>query len=626
MICPGRRPGLARRAAWVPLVGLAVGIFSTLGATAGATPTTTPATPWVTGIGGSITIGIDQAPTGCNPNTSAGNTWANRLVLDPVLPGAFVINGNDQPVYDSAVINQAELQSTSPETVVYSINPKAVWSDGRPITAKDFIYTWQQERGLAGPISTATTAVVTAGATTPTSTTVPGATGTTGPAIGYRQIQSVKASNHGRTVTVVFSNPYADWQSLFDDLLPAHVLEKVGWSPKCTTIDPKVDLSGGPFEIASVNPGHEIVLARNPLWWEQAPNLDRIIIRIASGPTELSRWLATRKIDVSLPGGYDSQYLESVTSLPGDNSQSQASTTFLQLEFSITSPTTSPLDAREAIAHAIDRQDLVNQVVGWSDSSIVPSVSHIYAQSQNGYPNPKQPPVQVSGQPSYVAPATSTTPTATDPFPTTADLATTAKLLTGLGDIQTVGGTWDLSDNKPFTIRMAVNDGDPWAVQTSSLIVHQLEAAGFAVTVVDAASSSIAGADLALGTADVALLTMHASPFSSEAIGWYTPLLGPNGIDGSQDWSNFNDPTVDGLLIEASQKLNPVDASPIYAQADALLWQDMVALPLFDEPSVLAWTGTVAGVAPNANGPGLLWSPESWGIRVPPTSPITAAP
>ena len=33
--------------------------------------------------------------------------------------------------------------STKPETIVYTLNPKAVWSDGVPITAADFKYAWE---------------------------------------------------------------------------------------------------------------------------------------------------------------------------------------------------------------------------------------------------------------------------------------------------------------------------------------------------------------------------------------------------------------------------------------------------------------------------------------------------
>ena len=435
----------------------------------------------------------------------------------------------------------------------------------------------------------------------------------------------MKGSDHGRTVTVVFKTPYADWQSLFDDLLPAHVLAKVGWDPKCTTLDPAIDLSGGPFEIARVVPGRQVVLVRNPRWWGQAVDLSRLVVDIASGPAQLARWLATGKVDVALPQGFDQRYLERVTAQPSVLSQAQISPTFLQLELSTTSAVTAATDVRLAIAHAIDRLSLVDAVVGWADSAIVPAASHLYSQSQDGYPAHKPPPPQVSGQPGYVAPALpKTSPTAT-PFPPTADLAETARLLTAAGYVRAVGGAWESLVGTPLSLRMAVDDGDPWAAQTASLVTQQLTAAGFAVTVVRAGTAQSAGLDLATGAADLALLPMHSSPYPSQAIGWYTQLLGPPGVNGSQDWSNFDDPAFDSLLEHASHQLNPVDATPLYAKADTILWQDMVALPLFAEPSVLAWSGFTDGVSPGPDGPSLLWAPESWAMRVPPTSPDTAS-
>ena len=118
---------------------------------------------------------------------------------------------------------------------------------------------------------------------------------------GYRDIASVKGSHNGRTVTVVFAQPFADWQMLFNDLLPAHVMEKVGWDPGCTTVDPAVDLSGGPFKIGAVVPGKKIVLVRNPHWWGQAADLDTMTIRFATGPAQLTHWLETGTAQVIEP-------------------------------------------------------------------------------------------------------------------------------------------------------------------------------------------------------------------------------------------------------------------------------------------------------------------------------------
>lgn len=635
---PGRRLAPRRLAFGTSLLALALLVAACDAPSAGASTTGTTV-PWVVGTGGTLRLGIDVAPTGCNPDIAAGDTWADRFVLAPVLPSAFQVTRKDNSVYDSAVIDQAELQSTTPQTVVYSINPKAVWSDGTPITAADFIYTWRAQRGTGGPIgattpsgssSTTTTASGAAAPPTPTPTaptpgpvgptTLPGATGTTGTLMGYRQIKSVTGSNHGRTVTVVFSTRYADWHALFDDLLPAHVLEKTGWTPACTTVKPSIDLSGGPYLISRVVPGKKVVLSRNPRWWEQRPNLKRIVIETARSSGQLASWLASGKIQMAVPTSFDQQFLERVTSSPRLQSQTSQSTTFLQLELSATSPVTSSASVREAIAHAINRQQLVDQVTGWADMSIVPAASHLYAESQNGYPSPKQLPMQLAGQTGSPPTTVPATPTPSQPYPTSADPAATSRLLTEAGYVRGVDGTWRTLNGQPLTLRIAVDTGDGWAARAATVLAQQLDAAGISAVLTDEPTATRAGTALASGNVDAALLPMHASAYSTTAIAWYTDLLGPPGQDGSQDWANYDNPTLDGLLVKASKQLNPDTADPIYTQADMLLWQDMIALPLFTEPSVVAWSTSVGGVSPDLNGPNLLTSVSTWGMRVPPTS------
>jgi peptide/nickel transport system substrate-binding protein len=590
----------------VVLLGFAVaaaGCGSTVGAAESTTTTSNPADPWVPGVGGTITVGIDRAPTGCNPNSATGDTWADQLVLEPVLPSAFVVNPGGTSTYDSAVITQAEVVSTTPQTVVYTINPQAVWSDGVHISAADFIYAWRQQRGPSADVA--------------------GSGGDIASTLGYREIESVKGSNHGRTVTVVFKTHFADWQMLFNDLLPAHVMEKVGWDTGCSTVEPTVDLSGGPYEIGKVVAGREVVLVRNPRWWGQTPYLDQIVVLIGKSSSQLSGWVKDGKAQVALPAAFDASFLEQVSGRPSLESTDEISSTFLQLEYSTTSAVTGDLGVREALSHAVDRQALVNSVVGWADTTIVPAASHLYSQSQASYPEPRTPSTQVTGAPGYTPPSTSSTPTAAQPFPLTADLTETDRELEAAGYFPGVAGTWTGPDGKPLVVRVAIDTGDRWAVEAGTVLAHQLDQAGISVTLVTAPDAVTAGEDLASGAADAAVLPFEATPYPSEAIAWYTTLLGTPGEGGSQDWSNFDDATLSSILTKASEQLNPVDASPLYAEADALLWSQMVALPLFAEPTALVWSAFTSGVGPNPNGAGLLWLPQTWGLRVPATSPDT---
>jgi len=561
-----------------------------------------PTTTSVTAQGGTLTVGVDQAATGCNPNTAAGATAANQLALAPVLPSAFTISNTGQSVINSALLVGAEVIDIKPQTVVYTINPKAVWSDGVPITAADFIYAWQQQNGGN------------ADAAYPS--------GNQASILGYSDIASMKASNRGRTVTVVFSTPFADWQMLFANLLPAHVMEKVGWDPACHTVDPAIDVSGGPFKIASVTDGGAVInYAANPRWWGQTPLLDGLVLKTASSPSQLASWLAQGSAQVVLPSSFDASFLDRVSSLRTAQSEVDVSATFLQLAFSQTSPVLDTLGIREAVAHSVDRQALVDQVVGWADLAIVPSASHLYVQNQNAYPGPLPAPLnQWPTTTTTTAPPSATTPAV---FPSTADLDAAAKLFTAAGFTRTIEGTWVGADGAPFTVRLVVDTGDAWAATTGDLLVRQLEHAGITVTTTTAPTMAAAGAELAAGGADLALIPTTTSPYPSRTSTWYTPVAGPPGPGGSTDWTNNDDPTLNNIFAQASTELNPVTAVPIYAQADQQLWNTMVSLPLFAEPTVLAWSLATTGITPNPHSPaGLFWLTQTWGVMV--SVPISA--
>ncbi len=556
----------------------------------------------VPAIGGTVTVGIDQAPTGCNPNTASGDTPADQLVLSLVLPSAFSVDEQGQAVYDPALIEQAELHSTSPETVVYTINPKAVWSDGVPITASDFIYAWEHQRSV--PLG------LTGGDADVAST------------LGYDDISTMTPSDHGRTLTVVFSTPYADWESLFSDLLPAHILERIGWSPPCGTVDPAVDLSGGPFVISSATPTR-ITLTRNPRWWGQPPRLAKVVIRVADGPLQLAHWLADHQVDVAAPNSFTPAFLQEVTSMPEVKSAMSISDTFVELEFATASGITADPLVRDGIAYALNRQELVDKTASWADVAIAPATSHLFAQGQPTYPSTPAPLPANSTTTTTTQPGapTTTTPISASTLPPTGDAAAAARALEEAGFVKGATGAWTNAEGSPLVLRLAVDGGDGWAAAAAAVVASQLRAEGIAVSVATASSAAGAGSILAAGRADLAVVALHGGPYPTRTSAWYTPLLDVPGSTGSQDWSGYVSTKVETLFTEAARKLNPVSAEPIYAEIDRQLWADMVGLPLFSEPDVLAWSASITGVTPGPYWPGLFASVLDWARLV--KEPVT---
>ncbi|MFI1199904.1 ABC transporter substrate-binding protein [Streptomyces sp. NPDC020883] len=90
----------------------------------------------------------------------------------------------------------AEVVSTRPQVVRYRLDPKAKWSDGKPLGRRDFAARWQALSGSDRRFAAADTS-------------------------GCPQMSDVARGADDQEVTVTFATPYADWQRRFDPLLPA---------------------------------------------------------------------------------------------------------------------------------------------------------------------------------------------------------------------------------------------------------------------------------------------------------------------------------------------------------------------------------------------------------------------
>lgn len=528
---------------------------------------TTPAL--VAATGGTATVRLDRAWAGFNPNTPAGATSSTPTMLSSVLPSAYTITPKLTLEVNADLLSSVEATSTSPLTIQYVINPAAVWSDGVPVSADDFIYAWESQRGDGVDVG--------------------GQPDQVASTLGYRDVASLKGSHGGKTVTVVFGTPYTDWRMLFDHMLPAHIARQVGWNTGFNVFNRSTDVSAGPMIVQSAAAEGTAVLVRNPKWWGTPAVLNRVIVTAPSGQTSWVVPLATTNEAVAQASTFDLGSLNAVSSMPNTQSFIKSSLDFLQLEFNLKSPVTSRAAARQAIAHAVDRTALLTKTFGAIDPALVISEDHLATPSQSGY-NASS----ASGEYSYPDPAG------------------TEQLFKSLGFHPDVAGSYVDSTGKELTLKMAVEMGDPWIGDVATQISSQLREMGIAVETIPVAGTSGLSSAAAANSYDMALVTRVSSPFQSVTFPWYSDAGGPIGSLGSQDWSKFDDPQVDQLFLQAAQLLNPVTGSAIYAQIDDQLWDQMVALPLFEEPAVVANGVQISNVQYDPSADGLLWNLALW--------------
>ena len=112
-------------------------------------------------------------------------------------------------------------------------------------------------------------------------------------------------SDNGKTVTVVFREPFRDWKSLFaagSFILPAHFMEKQpgGWN---TGLDkhPETFPSGGWFKIQNWTQGQSLTMVRNDRYYGKKAHLDSVVVRFLPESTTQPAALQNNQVDLIYP-------------------------------------------------------------------------------------------------------------------------------------------------------------------------------------------------------------------------------------------------------------------------------------------------------------------------------------
>ncbi|MES4900698.1 MULTISPECIES: ABC transporter family substrate-binding protein [unclassified Streptomyces] len=202
---------------------------------------------------GTLRWALDAAPGTFNAFQTNADSGTQRIA-GAVLPSLFTLDGRGRPQRNPDYLQAADVVDREPKQVVrYKLNPKAVWTDGRPIGAEDFTAQWKALRGADGAYWTARNA-------------------------GYDRIAKVAPGDGEHEVEVTFAKPYADWRSLFTPLYPKGVMS----DPTAFNDGRRRGLavSAGPFMMGSIKGGTKsVTLVRNPRWWGDRARLAELVFK-----------------------------------------------------------------------------------------------------------------------------------------------------------------------------------------------------------------------------------------------------------------------------------------------------------------------------------------------------------
>ena len=551
----------------------ALAACSSSGSSSSSTPSSSSSAASVKS-GGTFTYALDQDIAGFNINQATDSEFVLQEIMNQVWPTVYVIPNTLQPQLDTNYVTSATVTSTSPQTVVYQINPKAVWSDGVPFNAADFIYNWQANSG------------------NPKFTDVGGKAYEPASTSGYNQVKSVTASNGGKTVTLVFSSPFSDWKSLFSDMLPAHIAKVVGFNNGFQTFNAAVKVSGGPFEIQSYTQGQSLVEVRNPKWWGTPAPLDKLIFRFFADDNQIPPALQNSEVNGANPAQASLQFKDAIASVPNLTTTIEAGLEFQHMDFNQANPYLAKLDVRQAIAFGTNRADMVSRIVGPITSTVKPLNNRIYT----------------PGQPQYTD--TSGGLGAFDP-------AKAKQLLQASG--MTMGSDGYFHPNfgpqsgKDLTLTISTTSGEPVRAEIEQLFQSYMKAIGIKINIQNYSPSTLFGTVGPKSEYDIIEFAWVSTPFPSGNQPIYCSYTNANLC--GENWNHAANPQVDALFTQAAATLDPAKAATLYNQADALLWKNMVTLPLFQQPQLTTWTSTFANVVPNTSSVGLTWNAQTWGVK-----------
>ena len=139
--------------------------------------------------GGNLRLALTAFPENFNSLHIDGNSADSAGMLKASMPRAFRIAADGSMTLNTDYFTGAELTSTNPQVVTWTINPKAVWSDGTPITWEDIASQIHATSGKDKAFASASPN-------------------------GADRVESVTRGVDDRQAIVTFAKPYAEWRGM----------------------------------------------------------------------------------------------------------------------------------------------------------------------------------------------------------------------------------------------------------------------------------------------------------------------------------------------------------------------------------------------------------------------------
>jgi peptide/nickel transport system substrate-binding protein len=474
--------------------------------------------------GGTFIWATTQLCDNYNTNHSDGNFAGCSYLMNGLLPGTFYTDEKGAFQVDKNYFTDIKLTSRNPQTLVYTINPKAKWSDGKALSLADFVGYWKALNGSNEAYEVVSTT-------------------------GYEDIASVTKGATANQVVVKFKNTYADWQGLFGGLLPAAVTA----TPEAfnTAWKDAPNVTAGPFKWGGTDKtAGTAFIVPSTTWWGDKPVLDKMLFKVVTAAAQLDA-LANGEVDAANTGPDANQYKRGL-SLEGVSVRKSVGPNYRHMTFGSTGFMTDAR-VRQAIMMGVDRNIITKALIGPIDNKATSMGNHIFVKGLSCYKDNSG----VYGK--Y-------------------NLQKADALLDAAGWVKS--GTKRLKDGVELKPKITIPAGVPTSAQEAQLMQAMLAPLGIQLEINVVPSADFFGKYIIPGNYEMTVFTWLGTSLpisSSKAI---------MATDGGQNFGKIGTAEIDNLYVKANKELDPAKRCAIATSIDTKLWAAGHSMIMYQRPDV----------------------------------------
>jgi peptide/nickel transport system substrate-binding protein len=387
---------------------------------------------------------------------------------------------------------------------------------------------------------------------------------------------------------LTFKEPYAFWKDLFSPfygILPSHLLQGKDRSKELGSL---YTWSAGPFMIQSWNKGQDLTLVPNPKYMGKKPYLDKVVFKFITDTSAELQAFKTGQVQAIQPQE-SIGIREQLQAIPNAKFLMQPAGLLEGLWMNAKKPPLDSKNVRQALAYAIDREQVVQQLLRpiWPEAPVlqalaVPSLPY-YSDAFGKYKH---------------------------------DQAKVDSLMTADGWQKGGDGIW-AKGGKKASLEINTTAGNKRRELVEQLLQNQLKAAGFELKINNTQAGTLFGQWLPSGQHFIAMYAQVLSPAPGFcAIVCKDQIPSPANGNAGQNYQFYGSDAIDGPWAAAEKELDDAKLQQLIRQGNEALAEEVPLIPLYPRVQIVVYDqAKVAGPIQNNSVLGGFFNLNEWWLK-----------